>query len=223
MIRLLRRLDVPLNEMRAYIDAAAADRVEETIRQQRARLEQEQARLDAALRLIGRIDELDGMFRAAPAVELIDLPTERCLLWSGTMARAGFHESYIDLADRLATQAGLEVSLRAGREVVVLLDPTPIGLAGGDETVLRYRLCLPVDGSGRGARRRDQSTSRAAASRAACSPDCTRTAIASPTRVSSSGSPTAASYCAVRCACASCATSATRPTRRTSPRSWSGR
>ena len=112
MIRLLRRLDVPLNEMRAYIDAAAADRVEETIRQQRARLEQEQARLDAALRLIGRIDELDGMFRAAPAVELIDLPTERCLLWSGTMARAGFHESYIDLADRLRRRPGLAASLR---------------------------------------------------------------------------------------------------------------
>src|SRR5512147_1021830 len=38
MIRLLRRLDVPLGEMRQFIDAAAADRVEETISQQRARL-----------------------------------------------------------------------------------------------------------------------------------------------------------------------------------------
>jgi DNA-binding transcriptional MerR regulator len=147
MIRLLRRLDVPLNEMRAYIDAAAADRVEETIRQQRARLEQEQARLDAALRLLGRIDELDSMFRAAPAAELLDLPSERCLLWSGTMARSEFHESYIDLANALATQAHTRGLTPGGREVVVLLDPTPIGLAGGDETVLRYRLYLPVGGA----------------------------------------------------------------------------
>jgi effector-binding domain-containing protein len=29
---------------------------------------------------------------------------------------------------------------------VVLLDPTDKGLAGGDETVLRYELCLPVAG-----------------------------------------------------------------------------
>ncbi len=113
MIRLLRRLDVPLNEMRAYIDAAAADRMAETIRQQRARLEQEQARLDAALRLLGRIDELDGMFRAAPAVELVDLPAERCLLWSGTMTRSAFHESYIDLAGALASQARARTSRRA--------------------------------------------------------------------------------------------------------------
>jgi len=28
----------------------------------------------------------------------------------------------------------------------VLLDPTDKGLAGGDETVLRYELCLPVTG-----------------------------------------------------------------------------
>ena len=144
MIRLLRRLDVPLGEMRLYIDAAAADRVEETIGQQRSRLEQEQARLDAALRLLGRIDELDGMFRAAPAVELVDLLAERCLLWSGTMARSQFHESYIDLAGALAAQAEARGLTPSGREVVVLRDPTAIGLAGGDETVLRYRLCLPV-------------------------------------------------------------------------------
>ena len=98
MIRLLRRLGVPLGEMGLYIDAAATDRLEETLTQQKQRLEQEQARLDAALRLLGRIDELDGMFRAAPAVELIDLAPERCLRWSGTMARSEFHESYIDLA-----------------------------------------------------------------------------------------------------------------------------
>jgi DNA-binding transcriptional MerR regulator len=147
MIRLLRRLDVPLNEMRAYIDAAATDRMEETISQQRARLEQEQARLDAALRLLGRIDELDGMFRAAPAVELIDIPTERCLLWSGTMARAEFHESYIELADALAARAVARGLVTSGREVVVLRDPTAKGLAGGDETVLRYQLCLPVSGA----------------------------------------------------------------------------
>ena len=73
MIRLLRRLGVPLGEMRLYIDAAATDRLEETLAQQKQRLEQEQARLDAALRLLGRIDELDGMFRAAPAVELVEL------------------------------------------------------------------------------------------------------------------------------------------------------
>ncbi len=72
MIRLLRRLGVPLGEMRLYIDAAATDRLEETLTQQKQRLEQEQARLDAALKLLGRIDELDGMFRAAPAVELVD-------------------------------------------------------------------------------------------------------------------------------------------------------
>ena len=105
MIRLLRRLDVPLGEMRLYIDAAAADRVEETIGQQRARLEQEQARLDAALRLLGRIDELDGMFRAAPAVELVDLPAPRCLRWAGTMPRPQFHEPYVALAAALAAQA----------------------------------------------------------------------------------------------------------------------
>jgi len=147
MIRLLRRLDVPLGEMRQFIDAAAADRVEETIGQQRARLEQEQARLDAALRLLGRIDELDGMFRAAPAVELVDLQPERCLLWSGTMPRAEFHESYIDLACALEARAEARGLTPAGREVVVLQDPTPIGLAGGDETVLSYQLCLPVGGA----------------------------------------------------------------------------
>ena len=144
MIRLLRRLDVPLGEMRQFIDAAAADRVEETIRQQRARLEQEQARLDAALRLLGRIDELDRMFRAAPVVEVVDLPAERCLLWSGTMTRAEFHDSYIDLAGALAARAEARGLTPSGREVVVLQDPTAIGLAGGDETVLRYQLYLPV-------------------------------------------------------------------------------
>lgn len=148
MIRLLRRLDVPLGDMRQFIDAAAADRVEETIGQQRARLEQEQARLDAALRLLGRIDELDGMFRAAPAVEVVDLPTERCLPWSGTMTRAEFHESYIDLAAALAARAKACGLTPSGREVVVLQDPTAIGLAGGDETVLRYQLFLPVGDGG---------------------------------------------------------------------------
>ena len=144
MIRLLRSLGVPLNEMRLYIDAAAADRLEETVSQQKQRLEQEQARLDAALRLLGRIDELDGMFRAAPAVELIDLPAERCLRWTGTMSRAAFHESYVELAVTLADRArelGLEPR---GREIVVLRNPTDEGLAGGDETVLDYELCLPV-------------------------------------------------------------------------------
>ena len=144
MIRLLRRLDVPLGDMRQFIDAAADDRVEETIAQQRARLEQEQIRLDAALRQLGRIDELDGMFRAAPAVELVDLPAERCLLWSGTMTRAEFHESYIELAAALAARAEARGLTPSGREVVVLQDPTAIGLAGGDETVLRYQLLLPV-------------------------------------------------------------------------------
>jgi DNA-binding transcriptional MerR regulator len=148
MIRLLRRLDVPLGDMRQFIDAAAADRVEETIHQQRARLEQEQARLDTALRLLGRIDELDGMFRAAPAVELVDLPAQRCLVWSGTMARAEFHESYIELAGALGASAEARGLTPAGREIVVLRDPTAIGLAGGDETVLRYQLCLPVRGAG---------------------------------------------------------------------------
>jgi DNA-binding transcriptional MerR regulator len=146
MIRLLRRLGVPLAEMRLYIDAAATDRLEETLSQQKQRLEQEQARLDAALRLLGRIDELDGMFRAAPAVELIDLASERCLRWSGTMARAEFHESYIELAAVLAGRAAESGLTPAGREYVVLLDPTDKGLAGGDETVLRYELCLPVAG-----------------------------------------------------------------------------
>ena len=96
MIRLLRRLGVPLGEMRLYIDAAAADRLEETVAHQKQRLEQEQERLDAALRLLGRIDELDRMFRAAPAVELVELAVERCLRWTGTMARSVFHESYIE-------------------------------------------------------------------------------------------------------------------------------
>jgi DNA-binding transcriptional MerR regulator/effector-binding domain-containing protein len=146
MIRLLRRLGVPLGEMGLYIDAAATDRLEETLTQQKLRLEHEQARLDAALRLLGRIDELDGMFRAAPAVELIDLPPERCLRWSGTMARSGFHESYIDLAAGLAERAAESGLTPSGREYVVLLDPTDKGLAGGDETVLRYELCLPVAG-----------------------------------------------------------------------------
>jgi DNA-binding transcriptional MerR regulator/effector-binding domain-containing protein len=146
MIRLLRRLGVPLGEMGLYIDAAATDRLEETLTQQKQRLEREQTRLDAALRLLGRIDELDGMFRAAPAVELIDLPPERCLRWSGTMARSGFHESYIDLAAGLAERAAESGLTPSGREYVVLLDPTDKGLAGGDETVLRYELCLPVAG-----------------------------------------------------------------------------
>jgi DNA-binding transcriptional MerR regulator/effector-binding domain-containing protein len=144
MIRLLRRLDVPLGDMRQFIDAAAADTVEETIAQQRARLEQEQARLDSALRLLGRIDELDGMFRAAPAVEIVDIPPQRCLVWSGTMPRAEFHESYIDLTAALVGSAEDRGLTPTGRELVVLRDPTAIGLAGGDETVLRYQLCLPV-------------------------------------------------------------------------------
>jgi DNA-binding transcriptional MerR regulator len=146
MIRLLRRSGVPLGEMGLYIDAAATDRLEETVMQQKLRLEQEQARLDSALRLLSRIDELDGMFRAAPAVELIDLPPEHCLCWSGTMARAEFHESYIDLAAVLADRAAESGLTPSGREYVVLLDPTDKGLAGGDETVLRYELCLPVAG-----------------------------------------------------------------------------
>jgi DNA-binding transcriptional MerR regulator/effector-binding domain-containing protein len=146
MIRLLRRLGVPLGEMGLYIDAAATDRLEEILTQQKQRLEQEQARLDAALQLLGRIDELDGMFRAAPAVELIDLPPERCLRWSGTMARSEFHESYVDLAAGLAARAGASGLTPSGREYVVLLDPTEKGLAGGDETVLRYELYLPVAG-----------------------------------------------------------------------------
>ena len=86
------------------------------------------------------------MFRAAPAVELIDLAPERCLRWSGTMARSEFHESYIDLAAVLAGRAAESGLTPAGREYVVLLDPTDKGLAGGDETVLRYELCLPVAG-----------------------------------------------------------------------------
>jgi DNA-binding transcriptional MerR regulator len=151
MIRLLRRLDVPLGDMRQFIDAAADYRVEETIAQQRARLEQEKARLDAALGLLGRIDELDGMFRAAPAIELVDLPAECCLAWTGTMPRAEFHESYVDLAAVLAAEAENRGLVPSGREVVVLRDPTAIGLAGGDETVLRYQLCLPVSGSPAGA------------------------------------------------------------------------
>ncbi len=147
MIRLLRRLGVPLSEMRLYIDAAAADRLDEAVTQQKERLQLEQARLDAALRLLGRIGELDGMFRAAPAVELVDLPAERCLRWSGTLSRAAFHESYIDLAAQLAHEAAKRKLTPCGREVVVLLDPTTKGLAGGDETVLRYQLCLPVSGA----------------------------------------------------------------------------
>jgi len=146
MIRLLRRLGVPLGEMGLYIDAAATDRLEVTLAQQKQRLEEEQTRLDAALRLLSRIDELDGMFRAAPAVELLDLAPEHCLRWSGTMARAEFHESYIDLAAGLADRAGESDLTPSGREYVVLLDPTDKGLAGGDETVLRYELCLPVAG-----------------------------------------------------------------------------
>ena len=146
MIRLLRRLGVPLGEMRLYIDAAATDRLEETLAQQKQRLEQEQARLDAALRLLGRIDELDGMFRAAPAVELVELPAERCLRWTGTMARSEFHESYIELAATLVERAGYLGLTPSGREVVVLRNPTDKGLAGGDETVLDYELCLPVSG-----------------------------------------------------------------------------
>jgi DNA-binding transcriptional MerR regulator/effector-binding domain-containing protein len=144
MIRLLRRLGVPLGEMRLYIDAAATDRLEEILTQQKQRLEQEQARLDAALGLLGRIDELDGMFRAAPAVELVELPTERCLHWTGTMARSEFHESYIELAATLVERAGSLGLSPGGREVVVLRNPTDKGLAGGDETVLDYELCLPV-------------------------------------------------------------------------------
>ena len=146
MIRLLRRLGVPLGEMRLYIDAAATDRLEETLAQQKQRLEHEQARLDAALQLLGRIDELDGMFRAAPAVELVELPAERCLRWTGTMARSEFHESYIELAAVLAERAQDLGLTPSAREVVVLRNPTDKGLAGGDETVLDYELCLPVSG-----------------------------------------------------------------------------
>ena len=83
---------------------------------------------------------------------------ERCLRWSGTMARAEFHESYIELASVLAERAAELGLTPSGREVVVLRDPTDKGLAGGDETVLRYELCLPVSGgttaTGRGGPRR---------------------------------------------------------------------
>jgi DNA-binding transcriptional MerR regulator len=155
MIRLLRRLGVPLGEMRLYIDAATTDRLEETLAQQKQRLEQEQARLDAALRLLGRIDELDGMFRAAPAVELGELSAERCLRWTGTMARSEFHESYIELAATLVERAGYLGLEPSGREVVVLRNPTDKGLAGGDETVLDYELCLPIGGGDEAAREDD--------------------------------------------------------------------
>ena len=137
------------------------------------------------------------MFRAAPAVELVELPAERCLRWSGTMARSEFHESYIELAARLAGRAA-ELGPHAGRQrVVVLRDPTDKGLAGGDETVLRYELCLPVSRRAPAAPAgTTSSSSRAAGSRAASSPASTRTATASPMRGSSSGSPTAAASCA---------------------------
>jgi effector-binding domain-containing protein len=62
------------------------------------------------------------------------------------MARSEFHESYIELAAELAGRAAESGLTPAGREYVVLLDPTDKGLAGGDETVLRYELCLPVAG-----------------------------------------------------------------------------
>jgi effector-binding domain-containing protein len=62
------------------------------------------------------------------------------------MARAEFHESYIELAAALAARAEVRGLTPSGREVVVLQDPTAIGLAGGDETVLRYQLLLPVSG-----------------------------------------------------------------------------
>ena len=63
------------------------------------------------------------------------------------MTRAAFHESYIELAAALAQRAWSLDLDPDGREVVVLRDPTDKGLAGGDETVLRYELCLPVSGA----------------------------------------------------------------------------
>jgi DNA-binding transcriptional MerR regulator len=155
MIRLLRALGVSLNEMQHLIDAAAGDSLAETVELQRRRLTAELARLRAAFRLLGRVEGLNTMFRQAPSVEIVTIPSESCLRWFGAMRRGDFHDSYIALSDGLtarADQLGLQV---AGREVVVLDDPPRKGLSGGGETVLNYELLLPVGEPPRGKRRPD--------------------------------------------------------------------
>ena len=154
MIRLLRRLGVPLGEMRLYIDAAADGPPRGDPRPaEAARWSRSRRAWTPHCGFSGRIDELDGMFRAAPAVELVDLPAERCLRWYGHHGPARFHESYIELAATLVERAGYLGLTPSGREVVVLRDPTDKGLAGGDETVLDYELCLPVERRDRRRRR----------------------------------------------------------------------
>ena len=146
MIRLLRRLDVPLGEMRLYIDAAATDRVEETLAQQRLRLEQEQARLDAALRLsAGSTSSTACSAPRRPSSWSTSRPSAACSgrgPWPGRSSTSPTSTLACILAER-AEELGLTPS---AREMVVLRDPTDKGLAGGDETVLRYELCLPVTG-----------------------------------------------------------------------------
>ena len=156
MIRLLRRLGVPLGEMRLYIDAAATDRLEETLAQQKQRLEQEQARLDAALRLLGRIDELDGMFRAAPAVELVELARGALPALVGDDGPRRSSTSPTSSSPPTLAERAADVGTHAepAREWWCS-NPTDKGLAGGDETVLRLR-AVPARGRrGAGARPQD--------------------------------------------------------------------
>ena len=146
MIRLLRTLGVPLQEMQYFIDAAAGDNLTETLAQQKGRLTAELTRVRAAFRLLRRVDELTTMFREAPAVDTVTLPTEYCLHWSGAMRRGDFHDSYIALSEALTDRAERRGLTPAGREVVVCSDPPRKGLSGGTETVLNYELFLPVTG-----------------------------------------------------------------------------
>lgn len=146
MIRLLRTLGVPLHDMQHFIDAAAEDNLTETLAEQKRRLTAELTRVRAAFRLLGRVDGLNRMFREAPAVDIVTLPTERCLHWRGAMRRADFHDSYIALSEGLTARAEQRGLRPAGREIVALDDPPRKGLSGGGETVLNYELFLPAAG-----------------------------------------------------------------------------
>ena len=183
MIRLLRRLGVPLGEMGLYIDAAATDRLEETLTQQKQRLEQEQARLDAALRLLGqdrraRRHVPRGSRRRAhrpragalPALVGDDGPLGVPRVLHRPRRRAGRSSRRVGPHPgrervRGAARSHGQRTRRRGRDRAPLRAVPPRGRRGDDHPG-----------------RRTSSSSRAAASRAASSPASTRTATASPTR-----------------------------------------
>ena len=221
MIRLLRRLDVPLGEMRLFIDAAAADRLEETLTpaeaapragagapgRRAAALRQDRRARRHVPRRAGRRAHRPRS-RSAACAGPARWPARSSTSPTSTSPR------YWPRRPRTGSHA---VRPRGG----CAARPDDEGLAGGDETVLRYELCLPVSGRRRppAADLVDLEGGRFARSVfSGLYEDGYRFAYARQLEwLADSGLGLRAG-----CACASSATSGTRPTRPTSPPSSSG-